>query len=80
MVNVTLKNIPDELYARVKDSARRNHRSVNGEIIARLETALKPREISPEEWLERIRQARPQFDPNAVSLDELLEAIDQGRP
>jgi len=80
MANITLKNIPDELYDRVKDSARCNHRSINGEIIARLETALKLRDISPEEWLERIRRARPQFDPNAVSLDELLEAIDQGRP
>lgn len=80
MVNVTLKNIPDELYARVKDSARRNHRSLNGEIIARLETALKPRDISPEERIERFRRLRPNFPPDAIGLEELLDAIDQGRP
>lgn len=80
MVNVTLKNIPDDLYVRVKESARLHHRSINGEIIARLEATLKPQRLSPEERLARIRQGRPQFDPDAVSLDELLEAVDEGRP
>jgi plasmid stability protein len=79
MVNITLKNIPDDLYDRVKESARLHRRSINGEIIARLEAVLPKEPLSPEERLELIRQGRPQFDPNAISLEELLEAIDEGR-
>ena len=36
MLNLTLKNIPKDLYARLKESAERNRRSLNSEILARL--------------------------------------------
>lgn len=39
MANLTLKNIPDELHARLKESAERNRRSLNSEILVRLESA-----------------------------------------
>ena len=39
MVTLTLKNIPDELHARLKESALRNRRSLNSEILVRLECA-----------------------------------------
>lgn len=39
MANLTLKNIPDELHARLKESAERNRRSLNSEILIRLESA-----------------------------------------
>ena len=35
---LTLKNIPAELHARLKASAERNRRSLNSEILARLES------------------------------------------
>jgi plasmid stability protein len=38
MLNLTLKNIPKELHARLRESAERNRRSLNGEIRARLES------------------------------------------
>ena len=37
MPTLTLKNIPDGLHARLKASAERNRRSLNGEILFRLE-------------------------------------------
>ena len=37
MANMTLKNLPPRLHARLKSAARRNRRSLNSEIIARLE-------------------------------------------
>lgn len=37
MLNLTLKNIPRELHARLRESADRNRRSLNSEILARLE-------------------------------------------
>jgi plasmid stability protein len=39
----TLKNIPEDLYERIKARAERNHRSVNGEIIAILDETAGPR-------------------------------------
>jgi plasmid stability protein len=37
MLNLTLKNIPKELHARLRESAEKNRRSLNSEILARLE-------------------------------------------
>ena len=36
-MTITLKNIPPALHKRLKDSAVRNRRSLNSEILARLE-------------------------------------------
>jgi len=38
MLNLTLKNIPKALHARLKESAEKNRRSLNSEILARLES------------------------------------------
>jgi len=38
MATLTLKNIPDELHAQLKESAKRNRRSLNSEILIRLES------------------------------------------
>ena len=38
MLNLTLKNIPKDLHARLKESAEKNRRSLNSEILARLES------------------------------------------
>ena len=37
MLNLTLKNIPEEVHAVLKESAEKNRRSLNSEILARLE-------------------------------------------
>ena len=40
MLTLTLKNIPRDLHAMLKESAERNRRSLNSEILARLEREL----------------------------------------
>lgn len=35
-MNIALRNVPEELHAELKAAAKRNHRSLNGEILARL--------------------------------------------
>ncbi len=55
---LTLKNIPDEIYERLKSTAAENRRSMNSEAILRLESALMPRRESPENRLERLRALR----------------------
>jgi len=80
VATVTLKNIPDDLYEQLKAAAKAHRRSINSEMINCLETILKPRKISPEERLARLRSIRPQIDPNTISLEEMQQAIDDGRP
>jgi plasmid stability protein len=41
VINLTLKNMPPELHARLKASAEANRRSLNREILARLEVQLE---------------------------------------
>ncbi|HCU53654.1 MAG TPA: plasmid stability protein [Gammaproteobacteria bacterium] len=76
--NLTLKNIPDDIYASLKDSAATHHRSLNSEIIVCLERVLMPRRISAEERLERARQLRA--GRATVSRNQIARAIRQGRP
>jgi len=40
VLNLTLKNVPPELHARLKASAEANRRSLNREILARLEAGV----------------------------------------
>lgn len=41
MRSITLKNVPDDLHQRLKDRAARHHRSLNSEILASLEAAVR---------------------------------------
>jgi antitoxin FitA len=56
--NLTLKNVPDEVYERLKGSAETHRRSLNSEAIVCLETVLFPARISPAERLARARILR----------------------
>jgi len=40
MPTLTLKNIPAQLHAKLKQSAEKNRRSLNSEILTRLESAV----------------------------------------
>lgn len=80
MATITVKNIPDDLYARLKARAQAHRRSVNGELIHCLETVLRPRKLSAEEQLGRFRELRPKIDAQAISDEEIQRAIDEGRP
>jgi plasmid stability protein len=55
---LTLKNIPDEVYKRLKVSAETHRRSLNSEVIVYLESALLPNRVSPSERLARARALR----------------------
>ncbi|MBN4055240.1 Arc family DNA-binding protein [bacterium AH-315-K03] len=80
MATITLKNIPDDLYEHLKVSAQVHHRSVNSEVINCLEVLLKPKKVSAKARLARIRNARPQIDPEMVSSEDIQRAINEGRP
>lgn len=55
---LTLKNIPDAVYERLKASAQLHRRSLNSEAIVCLESALLPGRLPPSERLARARALR----------------------
>jgi len=76
--SITLKNIPDALYEKLKETAEINHRSLNSEVIFCLERVLYPVRISTEERLERARKIRAQLNP-VFSEKDIMRAIKDKR-
>lgn len=80
MAAITIKNIPEDLYHRLRHAAEAHRRSINGELIHCLELTLKPRQLPVAERLERIRRLRPAVGGEAITPAEIADAIEQGRP
>lgn len=76
---LTLKNIPDDVYERLRVAAEMHRRSLNSEAIVCLETVLAPTRISPAERLARARELRAGLNAQfrATDIDTLKK---QGRP
>jgi plasmid stability protein len=71
---LTLKNIPDEVYERLKEAAEMHRRSLNSEAIVCLESVLLPGRVAPGERLARIRTLRsrlPRTKFKAKDIDAL---------
>ena len=67
---LTLKNIPDDVYARLKRSAEIHRRSLNSEALMCFETVLFPTRIAPSERLARARELRePLLQTKFLALD-----------
>lgn len=74
---LTLKNIPDEVYERLKASAEMHRRSMNSEVIVCLEAALVPTKLAASERLARARALRAKLSPRkfaARDIDVLKKA------
>ena len=79
-VNLTLKNVPDEVYERLKISAQAHQRSLNSEAIVCLESVLLPEHIPVAERLNRarvLRSALPKGQLTALDIDVIKW---EGRP
>jgi plasmid stability protein len=71
---LTLKNIPDAVYARLKASAELHRRSMNSEAIVCLEAVLVPTRVAPAERLARARELRAALKP-AEFLPRDIDAL-----
>ena len=79
MATVTVKNIPDEIYERLKKNAEINRRSINSEIIVCIEKAVSARLIDIEETLKNAREFRRFTAGNIISDEEFFRAKARGR-
>jgi plasmid stability protein len=54
-VTLSIKNAPDDIVRRLKERAKKHHRSLQGELLAILEEAARPqRAMTPGEVLEEV--------------------------
>jgi plasmid stability protein len=77
---LTLKNIPDAVYERLKASAERHRRSLNSEAIVCLESVLLPGRMTPAERLARARALRANLPKQKFLARDIDAAKRAGRP
>lgn len=80
MPTITVKNIPEEIYEKLKKAAQTNHRSINSEVIACIERAVSSRVIDPDQLLARARALRAKTAAHPITDRDLSEAKAAGRP
>ncbi len=78
-MNLILKNMPDPLYLRLKEVAARNRRSLNSEVIHRLERSLGMSPVATDELLVRTRVVRERAQLPYLTDQALRAARDEGR-
>lgn len=76
---MTLKNIPDELYEKLKLAAEAHRRSLNSEAIVCLETVLVPERTPVAERLERARALRASLPGGKFRARDIDALKRQGR-
>ena len=80
MVTITIKNIPAEIYEKIKVQAKANRRSVNSEIISIFEHAVQKRTpMDIQEILERAHKIRELTAHYTISNEEIDRWKKEGR-
>ena len=77
---LTLKNIPDEVYGRLKAAAASNRRSLNSEAIVCLESVLLPGRATAEEVISRARAIRDTLPKGEFAIQDIDAFKREGRP
>lgn len=80
MATLTIKNLPDSLYARLKELAAEHRRSINSEAILAVERAvIGDKSRDPQEILRELRSARGRIGQVFVTDSSLQKARTSGR-
>jgi len=79
MATLTIKNIPMEVYERLKRRAKANRRSINQEVIAVIERALEMPPVDVDSTLERTRKIRELTAQYRLRDEDLEQWKNEGR-
>lgn len=55
-VSLSIKNVPEAVVSRMRERAKRNHRSLQGELLAVLEESAMRRPLTVDEAFRKIRE------------------------
>jgi len=78
MATLHVRNVPDELYDRLRQQAEERNRSLSAEVIMLLDSALDENRQKQAALLERIRRRRF-FRPSAVGTPDSTTLLRQDR-
>jgi plasmid stability protein len=79
MATLTVRNVPDDLYAELKGMAAANHRSISREVIHCIERVIRNRKPSVEEIIAEARRIHAAVGPLPIREEILNEAKNVGR-
>ncbi|HEX8672317.1 MAG TPA: Arc family DNA-binding protein [Longimicrobium sp.] len=80
MPSLTIKGIPVEVLQRLRHSAEEHRRSLNSEVIYRLERSIGSEPIDPEAFIARVRRLQDRTKLPPLTDEMLEEAMNYGRP
>ncbi len=80
MATLTIKNVPDDVYERLKQQAKENRRSINNEAIVILENILPPQQRDVKKILEEARKIRELTAHYVLTEEEVNKWKNEGRP
>ncbi len=80
MPDVALRGMSPELHQALKRAAEQRHRSLNGEILARLEASMGVTTVDVEALLARVEERRLRSSIPHLNADELRALKEAGRP
>lgn len=78
-VTITLEDVPDEVYTRLESAAKAHHRSVDGEVLARIAESVAVTTPSVEEHIEFARKLRERLPGGGFSSEEIVQSIRNDR-
>ncbi len=79
MPSITVKNIPEHAYERLKQAAEMHHRSINGEIINLIEKATLSNPLQVEQHLAFAKRSREKTKDFLLTDEILQKAKEEGR-
>ena len=79
MPTITVKNVPDDIYEDLKNSASIHRRSINSEVIFCIEKAVRCHRLDPNELFTRVEAIRNKIDVPPLTDAVLRQARGDGR-
>ncbi len=79
MVTLTIKNVPEDLYERIKIQAKNNRRSINKEVISIIEGAFTVPPIDVQTTLARTKKIRELTAHYIITDEEMTRWKKEGR-
>ena len=67
-VSLSIKNVPKDVVERLRERAKRNHRSMQGELITILEQAVEPGKLTLREVRDRIKALGLKTEGDSVQM------------
>lgn len=80
MPDIALRGLTPQLHRTLKEAAEKNHRSLNGEILSRLEASARGDAVDVDALLARVAERRERSSVPLLDAAELRRLKEEGRP